>query len=218
MHVWCINRIFKNTNLVIIQVVGQAADEELVSRVGNHCRHYTWRTHEEDSKRHKRAIHREQAPVNNVLLITHELCHKYLGLKTINWLCTRHIDTGVLAHAGQRLVIVGTTNLQTLALKDYTIKGHCLCGFVHWTELQRQIRGLKSKNCSTHSGRTRDKLKRVALVSPQGRQNSYPGWSVLQAQGFQGPEWDHPDASGHWRSPSLTPAQKGGGVKEHSYI
>lgn len=25
-------------------------------------------------------------------------------------------------------------------------------------------------------------------ISPQGRQNSYPGLSVLQEQGFQGPE------------------------------
>lgn len=52
-------------------------------------------------------------------------------LKTINCLCTRHIDTGVLAHARQGLVIVGAANLQTLALKDDTIKGHCLCCFVH---------------------------------------------------------------------------------------
>lgn len=34
----------RNTDLVIIQIVGQAADEELVSRVGHHCGHHTYRT------------------------------------------------------------------------------------------------------------------------------------------------------------------------------
>lgn len=64
-------------------------------------------------------------------MITYELCHKYLGLKTINCLCTRHIDTGVLAHARQGLVIMGTANLEALALKDDAIKGHGLCCFIH---------------------------------------------------------------------------------------
>lgn len=52
-------------------------------------------------------------------------------LKTINCLCTRHIDTGVFAHARQRLVVVGTANFETLALKNYAIKSHGLCCFVH---------------------------------------------------------------------------------------
>lgn len=49
--------------------------------------------------------------------------------------CTRHIDTWVFAHAGQWLVIMGTTNLETLALKNDAIKSHCLCRFIHRTEL-----------------------------------------------------------------------------------
>lgn len=63
--------------------------------------------------------------------IIYELCQQYVELKTINCLCTRHIDTGVLAHARQGLVIMGTANLKTLALKDYAIKSHGLCCFIH---------------------------------------------------------------------------------------
>lgn len=64
-------------------------------------------------------------------MIILKFCHKNLELKTINCLCTRHIDTGVLAHARQGLVIVWTTDFQTLALKDDAIKGHCLCSFIN---------------------------------------------------------------------------------------
>lgn len=49
----------------------------------------------------------------------------------MNCRCTRHIDTGILAHARQRLVIVGTADLQALALKDDAVKCHCLCCFIH---------------------------------------------------------------------------------------
>lgn len=49
----------------------------------------------------------------------------------MNRLCTRHIDTRVLAHARQRLVVVGAADLETLALEDDAIEGHCLCCFVH---------------------------------------------------------------------------------------
>lgn len=65
-------------------------------------------------------------------------CDKQLRLKTINCLCTRHIDTGVLAHARQGLVIVRAADFQALALKDDAIKGHRLCCFIHRTELHRK--------------------------------------------------------------------------------
>lgn len=35
----------RNTDLVIIQVVGQAANEEFVGRVRHHCGHHTFRRH-----------------------------------------------------------------------------------------------------------------------------------------------------------------------------
>lgn len=37
-----------NTDLVIIQVVGQAANEEFVSRVRHHCGHHTYRSQQEN--------------------------------------------------------------------------------------------------------------------------------------------------------------------------
>lgn len=126
----------------------------------------------------------------------------------MNRLCTRHIDTRVLAHARQRLVIVGAADLEALALEDDAIEGHCLCRFVHWTKLYR---GKNTKVRHRTRGRatiTAEPAVSEHTVQPQGRQNSCLGWSAQQELGSRGPEWGHPGAFGHWRSPSWTPTQE----------
>ena len=50
---------------------------------------------------------------------------------------TRNVDTGVLAHAGQGLVVMGTANLQTLALEDDAVERHGLGRLIHRAELHR---------------------------------------------------------------------------------
>lgn len=44
---------------------------------------------------------------------------------------TRHVDAGVLAHAGQRLVVMGTADLQTLSLEDDAVERHGLGCLIH---------------------------------------------------------------------------------------
>lgn len=49
---------------------------------------------------------------------------------------TRHVDRGVLRHAGQRLVVVGTADFQGLPLENDAIERHGLRGFIHRAELR----------------------------------------------------------------------------------
>ena len=49
---------------------------------------------------------------------------------------TWHVDAGVLAHAGEGLVVVGTSDLETLALEDDAIESHGLGRLIHRAELR----------------------------------------------------------------------------------
>ena len=51
---------------------------------------------------------------------------------------TWHIDAGVLAHAGEGLVVVGTSDLETLTLEDDAIESHGLGRLVHRAELRTE--------------------------------------------------------------------------------
>ena len=53
---------------------------------------------------------------------------------------TWHVDTGVLAHAGEGLVVVRTSDLETLALEDDAVESHGLGRLIHRAELRTKPR------------------------------------------------------------------------------
>lgn len=112
----------------------------------------------------------------------------------MNRLCTRHIDTRVLAHARQRLVVVGAADLEALALEDDAIEGHCLCRFVHWTKLYR---GKNNQTCWGETPNLRlshdqSRTSSIRAHCPTSRKAKFLSWLICTARtGFPG-AWVRP--------------------------